>query len=117
MNEKKAWIFTFGTEVVRGLVVNTNAAFLGRRLSQLGIVVEGVITLADDRKLIVSSLRYVMSEHDPDLIVTTGGLGPTHDDITLESIAEALGRPLGLNREAVEMLEEKVVSRGYELTK
>ncbi|MCX8184373.1 MAG: molybdopterin-binding protein [Sulfolobales archaeon] len=117
MGEKKAWIFTLGTEVVRGLVVNTNAAFLGRRLSQLGIAVSGVITLVDDRKLIANLLRYVLRDHEPDLIVMTGGLGPTYDDITLESIAEALEKPLTINREAFEMLKEKFVSRGYELTK
>ncbi len=117
MSKRAAWILTLGTEVARGLVVNTNAAFLGRRLSQLGFVVEGAITLVDDRELIASFLSYVMRERNPSLIVTTGGLGPTHDDITLEAVAEALGRPLVLDPRALEMLREKLVPRGYELTR
>ncbi|MEM1936072.1 MAG: molybdopterin-binding protein [Sulfolobales archaeon] len=117
MNKRRAWVFTLGTEVVRGLVINTNAAFLGRRLSQLGFTVEGVISLIDDKELASRFLKYVLSEYKPELIVTTGGLGPTHDDITLEVMAEALSRPLVLNNEALEMLKEKLASKGYELTK
>lgn len=117
MERPRAWIFTLGTEIVRGLVVNTNAAFLGRRLTQLGFRVEGSISLIDDKRLIAEVLRYVISTHSPDLIVTTGGLGPTHDDITLEAVAEALGRPLVLNERALQILKERISSRGYELTK
>lgn len=117
MGKGRAWIFTFGTEVVKGLVVNTNAAFLGKRLSRLGLIVEGVVTLIDDKELIADLFRHVVSKYSPDLIVTTGGLGPTYDDITLEAVAEALGRRLVLNSKALEMLREKFASRGYELTK
>jgi molybdenum cofactor synthesis domain-containing protein len=117
MSERRAWIFTLGTEVVRGLVVNTNAAFLGRRLSQIGFKVEGVVSLVDDKKLIARVLRYVIDVHTPDLLVTSGGLGPTYDDLTLEAVAEALGRPLTLNDRALEILKEKLSRRGLELTK
>lgn len=117
MERPRAWIFTLGTEIVRGLVVNTNAAFLGRRLTQLGFKVEGSVSLVDDKRLIAEVLRHVIVTYSPDLIVTTGGLGPTHDDITLEAVAEALGRPLVLNERALQILKERVLSRGYELTK
>ncbi|MEM1882250.1 MAG: molybdopterin-binding protein [Sulfolobales archaeon] len=117
MSKRRAWVFTLGTEVVRGIVVNTNAAFLGRRLSQLGFTVEGTISLVDDKELASRFLKYILSEYEPELIVTTGGLGPTHDDITLEVVAEALSKPLVLDNEALEMLKEKLASRGYELTK
>ncbi len=117
MDRKTAWILTLGTEVARGLVVNTNAAFLGRRLSQLGLDVEGVLTLVDDKRLIADLLGYVLRTYSPSLVVTTGGLGPTYDDVTLEAVAEALGRPLVLNPEALQMIREKFVSRGYELTR
>ncbi len=117
MEERRAWIFTLGTEVVRGLVVNTNAAFLGRRLSQIGFKVEGVVSLVDDKKLIADVLRYVIDRYGPDLIVTSGGLGPTYDDITLEAVAEALGRPLVLNDRALEILKERLSGRRLELTK
>lgn len=115
-SKHSAWIFTLGTEVARGLVVNTNAVFIGRRLSQIGFVVEGVVTLVDSKALIADLLRHVLSKYSPDLIVTTGGLGPTHDDITLEAVGDALSLPLKLNNKALEMLREKLASRGYELT-
>lgn len=117
MEERRAWIFTLGTEVVRGLVINTNAAFLGRRLSQIGFKVEGVVSLVDDKKLIAEVLRYILDKYSPDLIVTSGGLGPTYDDITLEAVAEALNRPLVLNNRALEILKEKLSGKGLELTK
>ncbi len=117
MSKQRAWIFTLGTEVVRGIVVNTNAAFLGKKLSQLGFTVEGAVSLIDDKELVAKFLKYVVSEYEPELVVTTGGLGPTYDDITLEVVAKALSKPLVLNSEALEMLKEKLASKGYELTK
>ncbi|MEM2407053.1 MAG: molybdopterin-binding protein, partial [Sulfolobales archaeon] len=79
MSKQRAWIFTLGTEVVRGIVVNTNAAFLGKKLSQLGFTVEGAVSLIDDKELVAKFLKYVVSEYEPELVVTTGGLGPTYD--------------------------------------
>lgn len=116
MEKPRAWLFTLGTEVVSGLVVNTNAAFLGRRLTLLGFTVSGVISLPDDVDTISAFLDYVLKKYEPELVVTTGGLGPTYDDITLEAVAKALGRPLVLNEEAYAMIREKYLSRGYELT-
>jgi len=116
LSRPRAWIFTLGTEVVNGLVVNTNAAFLGRRLALMGFTISGVVSLPDDVDAISSFLSYVLEKYEPDLVVTTGGLGPTYDDITLEAVAKALGKPLVLNEEAYAMVREKYVARGYELT-
>lgn len=102
----KAWIFTLGTEVVSGRVVNTNAAYLGRRLTLLGFDVLGVVSLIDDVKLISELISYVLASK-PDLLVTTGGLGPTYDDVTLEAIAKALGVNLRLNEVALKLIKEK----------
>jgi len=109
-------VFTLGTEVVNGLVVNTNAAFLGRRLALMGFTVSGVVSLPDDVEAVSSFLSYILGRYEPDLVVTTGGLGPTYDDVTLEAVAKALGRPLVLNEEAYAMVREKYLARGYELT-
>ncbi len=102
----KAWIFTLGTEVVSGRVVNTNAAYLGRRLTLLGFNVLGVVSLIDDVKLISELISYVLASK-PDLLVTTGGLGPTYDDVTLEALAKALKVELRLNEEALKIIKEK----------
>lgn len=101
-----AWVFTLGTEVVSGRVVNTNASYIGRRLTLLGFDVLGVISLVDDVELISAFLSYVL-RGEPDLIVTTGGLGPTYDDITLEAVAKAVGRKLVVNDSALEMVKSK----------
>lgn len=106
MKDWKAWIFTLGTEVVSGRVVNTNAAYLGRRLTLLGFDVLGVVSLIDDVELISELISYVLASK-PDLLVTTGGLGPTHDDVTLEAIAKALGVGLSLNEVALKTIKEK----------
>jgi molybdenum cofactor synthesis domain-containing protein len=115
LERPRAWVFTLGTEVVSGLVVNTNAAFLGRRLTLMGFTVSGVLSLPDDVDAISTFLNYVLKKYEPELVVTTGGLGPTYDDITLEAVAKALGRPLVLNEEAYAMIREKYLARGYEL--
>ncbi|MCC6059672.1 MAG: nicotinamide mononucleotide deamidase-related protein [Thermofilum sp.] len=111
----KAWLFTLGTEVVTGRVVNTNAAYLGRRLTLLGFEVLGNVSLVDDVELIASWLSLVLSGR-PALVVTTGGLGPTYDDVTLEAVARAAGRRLVLNEHALEMVRRRYEERGLPLT-
>lgn len=101
-----AWVFTLGTEVVSGRVVNTNAAYLGRRLTLLGFEVLGVVSLVDDVRLISTFISQVLAS-EPDLLVTTGGLGPTYDDVTLEALAKALRVELRLNEDALKKIKEK----------
>ncbi len=103
----KAWLFTLGNEVVEGRVVNTNASYLGRRLTLLGFKVIGNVSLIDDVDIISNHLRYVVKTYKPMLIVTTGGLGPTPDDRTLEAVAKAFNKRLILNDEALKMIREK----------
>jgi len=110
-----SWIFTLGTELTQGRVVNTNASFIGRRLTLLGFNVLGVITLIDDVDLISKYISQVLNDK-PKVIVTTGGLGPTYDDRTLEAIAKAINRKLVLNQKAFEMVKKKYELRKLELT-
>jgi len=111
----RVWVFTLGNEVVEGRVVNTNAAFLGRRLSLLGFNVVANVSLRDEVDLISKLLRYALL-NSPRIIVTTGGLGPTYDDRTLEAVASATGRSLVLNNEALRMVEEKYSRAGLPIT-
>lgn len=85
-------ILTIGTELTRGELVNSNAAWLGERLTALGFDVVSHLTIADDRARIVRTLRSLAREAK--VVVVTGGLGPTTDDLTSECAAEALGVPM-----------------------
>ena len=116
MSGRGAWMYTLGNEVVQGRVINTNAAYLGRRLMLLGFDVRGNISLVDDVELISEFIKYVLNHHKPRVIVTSGGLGPTYDDRTLEAVAKAAGVGLKLNEEALRMIKEKYAERSMELT-
>jgi len=98
-----AYVVTVGNELLIGRTVNTNAAWLGRRLTLLGFRVVRMITVPDDVGEIASAVREGLERAR--VVVTTGGLGPTYDDVTLQGVAEALGRRLVLNREALEMVK------------
>ena len=113
--EYDAWIFTLGNEVVEGRVVNTNAAYLGRRLFIMGFRVSGNISLIDDPDLVNEFIRYVLSKK-PKVIVTSGGLGPTYDDRTLEAVAKSVSRELRLNDKALEAVKSKYFAGGLPLS-
>lgn len=87
-----AEIVSIGTELLLGQTVDTNAAFLGGRLAQLGLSCYRRQTIGDNHARCVETLRTALERAD--VVVTIGGLGPTQDDLTREAIAEALGDPL-----------------------
>lgn len=109
-----AWIISVGNELLIGRVVNTNASWLAKRLTEIGFRVRRIVTTPDDEETI-EVLREAV-EKGVDLIVSTGGLGPTYDDKTLKFIADATKRGLELNRDALKEVEEKYRSAGLELT-
>ena len=111
----KAYIITVGNEVLKGRTVNTNAAHIGRALTYAGYDVVRVVVVPDDVDEIAWAFRDALSKAD--LIVSTGGLGPTFDDKTLEGLAKALGVELELNQEAYRMVKEKYDRLGVELTR
>jgi nicotinamide-nucleotide amidase len=99
-------IICVGNELLIGKTLNTNATWMAKRATSLGIEVKRITVIADDvneiAKATVEALR-----RKPSLIVTTGGLGPTFDDKTLEGISEALGNKLEVNEKALEMVKGK----------
>lgn len=95
---KKAHIISIGNELLIGDTVNTNASWLGRSLSGLGFFVEQVYTIPDDYTLVKS--RIAESLEQCSLTVVTGGLGPTHDDITKKAVADLFGAKM-IRNEAV----------------
>ena len=85
-------ILTIGSELTSGATLNTNAAHLARRLGEVGLPCQHLTTVGDERVDLLETLRHILTRAD--VLVTTGGLGPTFDDITMEVIAEATGLPL-----------------------
>ncbi len=98
-------IFT-GDELLRGDTVNTNQAFLGGRLLELGLFPTHAVSVTDDRRAIAHALVAALLR-SPDVIILSGGLGPTEDDLTREGVADALDRPLELRDELLTQIAER----------
>ncbi len=99
-----------GSELMLGRVLNTHQQWLCRRLADLGHVVTRQVAIADDGKKIQGAVAEALSRAD--LVITTGGLGPTSDDITRELIAELLGKKLVANNDVLAHIENFFAKRG-----
>lgn len=99
-------IVCIGNELLIGKILNTNAQWLAKRATSLGVTVKRITVVGDDVEEIASAIREAL-QRKPRFIITTGGLGPTFDDKTLEGIAKALNRKLILNDKALKMVKEK----------
>src|SRR5262245_1963247 len=109
----RAEILSQGDEVVTGQIADTNAAWLSERLTELGFDVARHTTVGDRRSDLVSVLREIAARCD--LCRCTGGPGPTDDDLTAGSVAEAFDRPLQLDAVALGQIEEKFRRFGREM--
>ncbi|MDI6871327.1 MAG: competence/damage-inducible protein A [Bacillota bacterium] len=105
-----AEIITTGTELLLGEIVDTNAAWLSQRLAELGIDVYRRTTVGDNPERLAAACRQALEEND--LVLVSGGLGPTVDDCTAEALAKALGVRLVLHEEARRQVEEWAARRG-----
>ena len=99
-------IICVGNELLIGKTLNTNAHWLAKRATSLGVMVERVTVILDEVDEIATVLNEAL-KRKPRFIITTGGLGPTFDDKTLEGIARGLSRKLAVNKKALEMVREK----------
>jgi molybdenum cofactor synthesis domain-containing protein len=99
-------IIAIGNELLLGIVQDTNTHWLCKQLTGLGGRVARAALVPDDLQAIGDELKRALARKR-DLIITTGGLGPTQDDMTLQALAEATGRPLEENPEALKMVEER----------
>jgi molybdenum cofactor synthesis domain-containing protein len=97
-------VVTIGDELLTGDTVNTNASWLCEQLTDRGVDVERVTTVPDD----VGDIARVVNEYraEYDAVLVTGGLGPTHDDVTMAGVAAAVGRDLEPHAEAREWLTD-----------
>ncbi len=106
----QATVLTIGDELLIGQVRDTNASWLGEQLTQAGVVVRRMATVGDDEQALQSELRQSLAESD--LVVTTGGLGPTGDDRTREAVAGLFGVELAFQDEILEDIRERFRLRG-----
>src|SRR5215831_18188107 len=99
-----------GSELLLGRTANSHEEWLGRELAQLGLVVSRQVTVPDAAKEIEAAVRDALSRAD--LVIVTGGLGPTSDDVTREAVARVLGRELREDAAIRAHIEAFFVRRG-----
>ncbi len=107
----KAEIITIGTEILLGEIVDTNSAYIARQLPELGIDLYFTSTVGDNLGRIVETLERAWQRSD--LIITTGGLGPTADDLTREAVARLVGEEPYVDPELEARIRSFFASRGY----
>ncbi len=100
-----AEILSIGNELLIGHTLDTNSHWIAKQLTKLGWTLERVTQLRDSLDSIKSGVRGAL-QRNPSVLITIGGLGPTHDDMTLAGIALGLNRPLRLNKRALELVKD-----------
>ena len=109
----KAEIFSIGTELLMGELVDTNSSWIASRLPALGIQLQSISIIGDNLDMLAEAFSNSMDKSD--IVFTTGGLGPTQDDLTREGIAKALGETPSVQRQVVEDLEKYFAGRGMSM--
>ncbi len=104
----KAEILSIGNEVLLGEVLDSNAHFIAVKLTHLGVQVHRMHIIRDEIDEIVKFLAYTLDHDKADVVVTTGGLGPTYDDMTYEAVAKYVGTELYEDKRALLYLEERI---------
>ncbi|MDS0528180.1 competence/damage-inducible protein A [Clostridium sp. SHJSY1] len=111
----KAEIIAVGTEILLGDIINTNAQFLSKELASIGIGVYRQEVVGDNEERLLEALGEALSRSD--IVITTGGLGPTGDDLTKETACKYFKMNLELHKESYEVLESMFKRVGREVTK
>ena len=100
----RAEIITIGDEILIGQIVDSNSAYIGKSLSKIGVQVKYITSIGDDRTAILSALQLANSRVD--LVLITGGLGPTKDDISKKTLAEFFQDTLVLSQKVLSHIED-----------
>ena len=98
-------LLIIGNEILIGKTLDSNSNWMAKRIARYGHHLKRITTI-DDELNVISSTVQEMLERNPDIIITSGGLGPTFDDMTLEGIARGLNRVLDLNQHALNAIEK-----------
>src|SRR5579864_8002450 len=97
MRERSCALVVVGNEILSGKIQDTNTYFAARELRRVGVTLKRIAVVPDELKAIADAVAPAARDHD--FVITSGGVGPTHDDITLEAIAIAFGRRLVVHPE------------------
>jgi nicotinamide-nucleotide amidase len=109
-----ASILTIGDEILIGQIVNTNSSWLAQQLNKLGIIVENIVTTGDNKDKIISAINGLFKTSD--CIFTTGGLGPTNDDITKKVLCEYFNTYLVFSEKTFVDIKQMLEKRNIEIT-
>jgi len=109
-----AAVLVIGDEILSGRTRDRNSNYIAVHLARVGIRLQEVRVVADDERAIVEAVDALRARYS--YVITTGGIGPTHDDITADAIAKALGVPIDHDARAVELLHAYFAKRGIEPT-
>lgn len=110
----KASICTIGDEILIGQIVDTNSSIIARSLEEKGIAVTEMLSIGDDRKTIIKSLRNELKNND--IVISTGGLGPTKDDITKDALKKLFGSEGYIEHQGqLKIIKEILHSRGLDM--
>lgn len=108
----QAKIITIGDEILIGQIVDTNSAWISAELNSMGIRVVSKLSVADSAHAIMGSINAAINSAD--LVIVTGGLGPTKDDITKKVLADMFGCPMVEDKQTYQMVEKMLALRGIE---
>ncbi|HTW87708.1 MAG TPA: molybdopterin-binding protein [Candidatus Binataceae bacterium] len=104
MNKRSCALVVVGNEILSGKIQDSNAYFTARELRAAGVGLERIAVVPDELDAIAAEVRECAARFD--FVLTSGGVGPTHDDLTMEGVARAFGRSLVLNQELAALINE-----------
>ncbi|MBM4338959.1 MAG: CinA family nicotinamide mononucleotide deamidase-related protein [Deltaproteobacteria bacterium] len=110
----KAEIIAIGSELLLGQIIDTNSSYIAKRLSENGIELVQTATVGDDFQRMKEVISGAISRSN--IIITTGGIGPTEDDLTREAVAEFFNRPLQFQPHLMEQIEAIFKKRGFKMS-
>ncbi len=110
----KAYIITIGDEILIGQIINTNAGFIGEKLTEIQVDVVKTSVVPDDEEAIINEFENALKSSD--VVIVTGGLGPTHDDVTRKCIVKFFNTDLVFNEEVYEDVKEFFKQHNREMT-
>ena len=112
-SETTACVILIGNEILSGRTQDKNLAFIGKELNEVGVRLREARVIPDVPETIIATVNECRAAYD--YVFTTGGIGPTHDDITSECVAAAFGVGLYRDQEVVDLLERRTRERGQEM--
>lgn len=110
----KAEIIAIGSELLLGQIIDTNSSYIAKRLAENGIELVQTTTVGDDLQRMKEVIKEAINRSQ--IVITTGGIGPTEDDLTREAIAEVFQRPLTFQPQLMEQIEAIFKKRGFRMT-